>query len=183
MQAVRWFSGIGCLMVASFFGFAGCQPAEEPEEEPAAQEPMAESDEERIRALADRYASAWNEGDAAAVAELYALDGDLVGVEGRVHEGRAEVLDRMSEDFDGIFQGTEITITTDSVRLIEPEIALVDGTFTITGMTGPDGEAMDPLEGRYSNIVVEHGGEWQLEAVRPMVPQPVAAAESPESQG
>jgi uncharacterized protein (TIGR02246 family) len=166
---------------AGLLSLGGCQPQGEPEtteEEPAAEEPTGMDDEAAIRSLADRYTAGWADGDAAAIASLFGADGDLVGVEGRVSKGRAAVQARLAEDFEGMFKGTQIAITIESIRFLEPTIAIVDGTFEISGITGADGAAAPPLKGLYSNLVEKEGGDWLFEAVRPMVPQAVAAAAS-----
>lgn len=181
MRAFSFPILIACGLVVAVLCLAGCQPVGEPEpaEDTAAEEAPAQDDEAAIRSLADRYVSGWANGDAVAIASLYASDGDLVGVEGRVHKGRSEVEGRLAEDFEAIFNGTQISITTDSVRFLEPGVAITDGSFEVTGITGPDGAAADPLKGLYSNVVVKEGGEWALKSVRPMVPQ-TAPSESDE---
>jgi uncharacterized protein (TIGR02246 family) len=181
MRAFPYPLLMACCLGAGLLSVGGCQPGGEQEtmeEEPAAEEPSGMDDEAAIRALADAYTAGWANGDAAAVASLYAPEGDLVGVEGRVHKGRAAVQARLAEDFSGVFKGTQIAITTESIRFLNPTTAIVDGTFEISGITGADGAAAPPLKGLYSDLVMKEGGDWLLEAVRPMVPQ---AAPAPES--
>jgi uncharacterized protein (TIGR02246 family) len=48
-------------------------------------------DDDRMRAVADGYTSAWNSGSAEAVAEFYAPDGRIVINRGEPWEGRAGV--------------------------------------------------------------------------------------------
>lgn len=165
---------IAYCLAAAILGVVACQPAGEPETtaEPAAEETTAADDEAAIRALGDRYASAWADGDAAAAANLYASDGDLVQVDGRVHKGRAEIQAALAGDLEGVFKGTQISIATESVRFLEPAVAMMDGSFEITGITGPDGAAADPLRGLFSNVGVKEGGTWTLKCVRAMVPLP-----------
>lgn len=174
MRAISIPMLIAYCLAAGILSLAGCQPAGEPETtgEPAAEATTAADDEAAIRAIGDSYASAWADGDAAAVANLYASDGDSVGVDGRFLKGRAEIQAALAEDLEGFFKGTQISITTDSVRFLEPSVAMMDGSFEITGITGPDGAAADPLRGLFSNIGVKEGGTWTLGCVRAMVPLP-----------
>ncbi len=132
-----------------------------PAVEPAA-DTTADDDEAAIRSLTDGYATAWSAADAATITSYYASNGDLIGVEGRVSKGHEEIEARVTDDFSGMFSGTQITINTDSVRFLEPGVAITNGSFEVTGIKGPDGEAADPLNGLYRNVLVKEDGEWRI---------------------
>ena len=52
-------------------------------------------------------------------------------------------------------QEVPISIETITVRFLEPTVAIADGTFEITGITGPDGSAAPSLKGLFSNLKVK----------------------------
>lgn len=178
MRSFPFLSLVACGLTAAVLSLVGCQPAaEEPEPAAEEEETAGMDDEAALQALADGYAAGWNAADAAAIANLFATDADFVGADGQTAEGRAGIEAMLAEQLDGMFKGTEMSLTVDSVRFIEAEVAVVDGSFEITGITGPDGEAAEPSQGLYSNVVVKEGGEWKLKSVRAMVPQTAPAEE------
>ena len=111
-------------MVLGFLAVA-CQPSGEPEAEeavPAAEPAM--SDEDLIRQVAGDFATAW--GDAEAIGELFAADGDSLSLDGQLYSGRDQVEQRYADLFEGIYSGTTVALTTTSIRFLQPDVAVVD---------------------------------------------------------
>ncbi|HSC56939.1 MAG TPA: SgcJ/EcaC family oxidoreductase [Nitrospira sp.] len=54
------------------------------------------SDEQRVAALYRELLNCWNKRDAAAFAALFAEDGQTVGFDGSIHDGRAQILADLS---------------------------------------------------------------------------------------
>jgi uncharacterized protein (TIGR02246 family) len=151
----------------------GCQPAEEPE--PAAA--PAPTDEELLHQLASDFEVAWGQGDAAAIAAFWTEDGDTVDENGHF-QGRSAVEDNYRQGFETIYKGTSIAIEMTSVRFLRPDVAVADGTYTITGATGPEGEELPAINGLWMNVNVKADDKWYIGSSRPMVP--VEAPEPPE---
>ena len=57
-----------------------------------------------------------------------------------------------------------------SVRFLQPDVAVADGTYVITGAKGPGGEDLPAIEGLWSNVNVKAGGQWLIACSRPMLP-------------
>ncbi|MFQ5792179.1 MAG: YybH family protein [Acidobacteriota bacterium] len=170
-----WILAMVLSLAAPAFLLPGCQPGEEPvAEEAPPEEPSPAADmaaeEEAIQQAADAFTAAWNNGDAKAIAELFAPDGDSVSPEGELATGREEVEKRYAEDFSETYKGTTISITTTSIRFLEPDVALVDGSYEIAGMKGPEGEEMPVVKGLYLNVCMKEGGQWLIVSLRPMIP-------------
>ena len=53
-----------------------------------------------------------------------------------------------------------------------------DGTYTVTGATGPEGEELPAIDGLWMNVNVKADGRWYISSSRPMIP--VEAPEPPE---
>jgi uncharacterized protein (TIGR02246 family) len=164
MRTLRFFASVSALPIFLY----GCQPAAEPSHEEAA--PAAMTDEEMIGSIGDHFEQGWASGDAKALGALFADDGDSVGADGQMAHGREAVESRYRELLDGPYKGTSISITTTSTRMLEPAVAIVDGTYQISGMKSADGIEMPAMKGLFTNVSVKHGDHWMIHCSRPMLP-------------
>jgi uncharacterized protein (TIGR02246 family) len=155
------------LFLAAALAGLGCQRAPEPEPEAAA--PAPPSDEDLLHQLAADFAATWNEADAAELAGYWTETGDTLTADGHF-EGRGAIQEYYSQGFAGPYAGTSIAVTMTSVRFLQPDVAVADGTYVITGAKGPDGEDLPAIEGLWSNVNVEAGGQWLIASSRPMLP-------------
>ncbi len=64
--------------------------------------------------------------------------------------------------------GTQ-TATIEQVRFIAPDLALVDGSWTITGARDANGRPLPPIEGRGLEMVQKKQSRWRFVATREMV--------------
>ena len=125
-----------------------------------------------LSAQTDAFAEAWANGDAAAIAALFIEEGDTVGPDGVLFQGREAVQGRYEELFGGMYQGTTVSISQTSASFPSPDVAVVNGTYEIQGMKTADGEDMT-IKGLYMNVAVKQDGEWKIHCSRPMVPRPM----------
>lgn len=146
----------------------GCQPAPEPAPEESA--PAAMSDEEMIDAIGDHFEQAWAGGDAKSLAALFTEDGDSIGPDGEMVHGAQALESRYQEMLGGPYEGTSLSITTTSTRVLEPGVALANGKYEISGMKAADGTEMPAVGGLFTNVVVKHGDHWMIHCLRSMVP-------------
>ncbi len=128
------------------------------------------ADEAAIRQLGTQLPTAWNKGDAKALADLWLVDGDYVSSTGRVARGRAEVQKAFTEQWAGVYKGAKLATTTTSIRFVKAGVAVVDGTFELTGMKGSDGKALPVRSGLSTTVAVKKGDLWYIAALRGMVP-------------
>jgi uncharacterized protein (TIGR02246 family) len=80
------------------------------------------------------------------------------------------VQSQYAELFEGLFKGTSISITTTSIRFLQPDVAVVDGSYEITGMKDAEGNDLPAVKGMYTNISVKEGEQWLFACSRPMIP-------------
>lgn len=116
---------------------------------------MANDDQAAIAAANQRWASAFNAGDAAALAALYTEDATLMAPGGEPATGRDAIQAALQAGIDAA-PGTEVGLET--VSLEEAGDVLVEvGRYV---MTGPDGGHAD--HGPYLAVWREVDGEWKL---------------------
>lgn len=118
-------------------------------------------EEQAVRALWQQFEQAFNDGDAATAASLYAEDGDRIDARGNLVSGRAQIeagyralLARRAAD-----SSTAPLRATIDVRLLGADVALLDGRWTGTRV----GVAVC---GRFTLVASRRDGRWQFVAGR-----------------
>jgi uncharacterized protein (TIGR02246 family) len=125
-----------------------------------------------IRALAEKAAACWNAGDAATLASFWAEDGDLVDVSGNRTSGRAEIQKRFAGALGGPYKGSRLSLQVDTIRFVQPAIAVTDGHFELEGGHGTDGSALPAEQGLYTDVLIRKSGKWEVASHREMIPAP-----------
>ncbi len=121
------------------------------------------SDESSItRLIADRQA-AWNSGDGAAYARLLTPDADISSATGRIARGRDAVVQLYQEQRAGAYAGASTTSRITHIRLIRPDVAIVDASFENSGIRGNSG----PSQGKIVFVVAKQPDQrWLITAIR-----------------
>lgn len=118
-----------------------------------------------IDALMDSWTAANDFGDAKAISALYAMDVDLVLINGQLVVGRESIEAMYQTAFDQL-PGNKARVVRESRRLLGDGIVVDDGTWEMIGVL-PDGA---PSSGRSTTIFQKHDGQWLIQCVRIMVP-------------
>jgi uncharacterized protein (TIGR02246 family) len=134
--------------------------------------PSQDSVEAAIRERVKQYESAYNSGNADAVAAIYAVDGTHTYALGFTHRGRLEIANGLKEQFSGPMKGTRIAITPLHVRSLSPHVAVEEGAFSVSGLTDVSGKTLPPVNGFCLSIYQKDGNQWFAVAVQCMVPPP-----------
>jgi uncharacterized protein (TIGR02246 family) len=101
----------------------------------------------------------WNARDAAALAALYAEDGQIVGFDGSQHTGQADIAATIAQIFADHPTAAYVGKVRD-VRMLSPEVALLRA---VAGMVPPGGSDLNPaLNAVQSLVAVKHGGTWRI---------------------
>jgi uncharacterized protein (TIGR02246 family) len=141
-----------------------------------AQGPSASSrDEAAIRAIVQKYVDAREARDAKAIEPLFTSDADQLVSDGTWRRGREELVRGMlaSSARTGGHRSIDIT----SIRLLAPDVALVDGRYRQAGLaTGRDRELWSTL------LLRRDPTGWRIAAIRNMLPAaPVPPANRPKA--
>ena len=129
---------------------------------------MSNNENAAIRQLLDALCGAWNRADANAFGARYRDDGTFTNVFGTFHFGRDEFIRRHAEVFRGFLKGTIIKMTARTLRLVRPDVAVVDVDMTYTGFrTLPAGVGL-MVDGLVHSallmVLVKDGGDWWITA-------------------
>ena len=131
--------------------------------------PEKSDDLAAIRAVANSFLDAYRAKDAAALGALFTENAEIVDDEGEVTKGRPAIVER----FAGLFKANEagtLEVAAESIHLLSPEVAIEEGTATVSG---DDGE--EPETSRYSVIYVKQDGHWLHARIQDQTPSELSA--------
>ena len=123
---------------------------------------------EAVDQLLGELAEAWNAGDARAYAARFSPDVTFTNSDGTIDLGRDEVVRRAGDAFRGVLAGTKLTLAVRKLRLVRPDVAVVDLNLRISGMPvppsgaggGPGGELHTSL----LLVLLEEDDGWWITA-------------------
>jgi uncharacterized protein (TIGR02246 family) len=120
--------------------------------------------EQEIRARSAEFAAAWQKHDAALIAAFYTVDGDIVTGNGRVLSGRDGIEQTLRDAFDDSLKESTFKSTVEKVKLIKPDIAIVDYNAELKG-----GNADEPRKFHMVSVLVKQGDKWLTQTSRAIV--------------
>ncbi|HXC50817.1 MAG TPA: SgcJ/EcaC family oxidoreductase [Candidatus Limnocylindrales bacterium] len=125
--------------------------------------------QDAIRKLYSEFETEWNKHDVAKMAQHWAIDGDHVEPDGTMAKGRDEVTALLTKQHASVFKNSTLKLTVKSVWIMSDTVALVDGTYELSGAVRPDGEAVPTREGKLTSVLLLDK-TWQIAASRLMIP-------------
>jgi len=117
---------------------------------------------------------AWNAGDLDGYRKLLTEDADVVSATGRKSAGRDALIALSAEQKQQpSYRDATITATQiHAIRLVTPDVALVDATYRMTGVRIPADSEARPVEGLILFVMVEQAGAWRIASIRALPPSP-----------
>jgi uncharacterized protein (TIGR02246 family) len=113
---------------------------------------------EAVDQLLGEIAEAWNAGDARAYGARYCPDGTFTNTDGTLDLGRDEVVHTAEKAFQGILAGTKLSLAVRKLRLVRPDVAVVDLDTRVSGMPGGEARISQML------VLVEKDDRWWITA-------------------
>jgi uncharacterized protein (TIGR02246 family) len=125
------------------------------------------NNEAAIERLAHEVDAAYNDGDPARMADYWTESGININPFGDRFEGRANIEADLREGLNGFMKGSQHKLTISHVSSLNEQTAVADGTVTITGIIGFDGNTMEPLTSDFSMICTrDRDGDWRIAQMR-----------------
>lgn len=125
----------------------------------------AAEDDTAIRGLIQNYVDARTMQTPKAIEALFMPDADQLVSDGTRRHGRAELVEGMIES--SRRNPAQRLIAVQTIRLVTPEVALVDATYRQVGSEGA------PVRDMQSTFIVQRTPEgWKIAAIRNMMPAP-----------
>jgi uncharacterized protein (TIGR02246 family) len=130
--------------------------------ERAAPEGRQNEDDQAVRALPDRLATAWASGDADAYAALFTPDADYILFDGSHSRGPAEIAASHRPVFEQFMTGSRLVVESVAVRFLADGIAVIHSK----GGVARRHQRHLPSGSRsvQTMVAVCHGGDWLITA-------------------
>jgi len=125
----------------------------------------AKSNEQQIRERLDEFAATWNKHDPTNMAYFWSVDGDLINPAGRKAKGLTEIQRLFQDEQNGVMKNSTYSVTSASIRMLEPTLAMVDSDAEITGVANPDGSTAT-LKPHVAILMRKTGGIWWVVTAR-----------------
>ena len=129
----------------------------------------AQGDEQTIRGMVEQAIRRLNKGDLTVFDDFWAEDADYVSVDGRLVTGRSQIQAFFQALTAASAGQAQQASSIERVRFLTPELALVDGSWTVTGARDAAGQELPPIKGRGVEVVQKRTGRWWFVATREMV--------------
>jgi len=156
---------VGALVLSSSFASAQDRSPRKSTPAPAGGGPEATSSQQNADATAvgellQAFIKAYNAKDAKALGALFTQNAEIQDEEGDMTVGRDAIVARFARSFsaDG---GDTLGVTTESFRFLGSDLAIEEGTATISSRAGGS-----PRTNRYSVIYAREGGRWLHARIR-----------------
>lgn len=120
------------------------------------------ADEQALRNLPQLHCDAWNKGDARALAELFATDGDWVTVATVYLHGRTDYQTFHARLLDGRFKGSKFVPIHTTVRFLRPDLGVLHWSWKMRGDENYDGTPRPPRYGLLTMVAEKRSGKWQI---------------------
>lgn len=136
----------------------------------AAETGKTTADDATIRSIVPNFEKAWTRCDAKALSLLWTKDGDFQSPHASFARGRREIEKFYREAFDSGYCGSAGTGKIESIRLVQKNVAIIDGTWEIRGAHDQNKQDMPPEQGRFTAVVTRQNDAWRIVAQREMIP-------------
>ena len=133
----------------------------------AASDSLAQTAESnQLEEFAIKYEETWQSHDAERLADFFAEDSDMiVGIQPRI-AGRPAIEKSWNLYFSRIDSGRVVEISIESIRILSPNIALLNVHTTTGGTHSKTGEDLESRKARGTWVVTRSSGDWRISALR-----------------
>ncbi|MFL6727290.1 MAG: SgcJ/EcaC family oxidoreductase [Sphingomicrobium sp.] len=114
-----------------------------------------------IEQLIERENGAWNALDAAAFSAAVADDCVFTNIFGQVFSGKEAFEQQHARIFAGVYKGSVLQQSIDYLRLVQPDVAIVDTSVTLSAPAGDFGPART-LHTKLAQVFVRRDGKWRI---------------------
>lgn len=163
-------TALPCLRLSAASSGAASSPV--PGQTGGAAAAAGAADDAALREVVRLYVNAREARDPAAIGALFTEDADQLVSSGEWRRGR-DVLVKGTLASSAQTGGTR-AITVETIRLVGPDVAVVDGRYEISGLAGGATRRMWS-----SFVMVRQDGAWRITAIRNMAPTQPAGGQAP----
>ncbi len=128
------------------------------------------ANEAEIREIYKQFTAAWNTHEVGKISGMWAIDGDHIEPDGTVAKSREEVDVLLARQHGSVFKDTQLELNIDTVWFMRGDVALIDGTYAISGIHDLEGNAISGRGGHLTSVLIKEKNRWWIAASRLMIP-------------
>lgn len=113
-----------------------------------------------------RYEETWQSHDAERLADFFAEDADMIMGIQPIIAGRAAIQAWWDGYFSRLDSGRVISISVESIRVLGPDVVLLNVETTTGGTHSETDETLESRMARGTWVVTRSGGDWRIAALR-----------------
>jgi uncharacterized protein (TIGR02246 family) len=129
---------------------------------------LPRTDEAELAGLLETFTTGWNAGSGDALARAFAEDADFTNVMGLRAHGREVIARGHDEILATIFKGTRSTGVVEQIRLVRPDVAVVDAKLTVEGLEGL--HIPGPVMAKAKFVATKEDGTWSIVSFTNAIP-------------
>jgi uncharacterized protein (TIGR02246 family) len=141
---------------------------DQPQKSTTETKPSSDADEQAIRKMIAAFVEHFNKGDLSNVGGAWAEDAEYIDESGTHTKGR-EAIVAMFKKAAAESKGSKMELKVTSVRMLNGDVALLDGASTQTAADG----TVD--EGRFTTVWFKTNGKWMIRSARDLPAESTAA--------
>jgi len=115
-----------------------------------------------------KFTRAWDAADAKALGQLFEADGRLVIPDGMELTGRDAIAAFYASAFERGYRGSKGRGEVMRVTQLTPQLAIIEGEWSIDGAKSPDGSQRERESGQFSAVIRKSDGTWRIIVLREM---------------
>lgn len=119
-----------------------------------------------IKNTTQAFQDAWNARDVKAVISHYAPSASVMDHEGNQAMGTEQVQSWLQQSFAGLYKNANSEFEVSNVRMLGPNLALVDLHLTSQNMSGKEGQALSPQEFHITVVGQKKANKWLIHDMR-----------------
>ena len=119
------------------------------------------ADETAIRANVGQMMKGWNAKSGAEFAKPFAEDADYVVINGMQFKGRLAIAQSHQGIFDSFFKNTTLSLSTDSIRFLRVDVAVVHVSGVLKQTEGASTRATNA---KITLVMTKESGRWEIAA-------------------
>jgi uncharacterized protein (TIGR02246 family) len=146
------FAFLACTLVIGSTGYASASEAR---------------DDSSVRALGDTFATAFVQKNAELRASVFDKGGSFVTPQGDFLQGRVAMVKDFGPEAQQAVNGrTQAAFSNYRIRLIKPDVAVVDALLTLRNVNGPHGTIIPVIPINFFYVAVRHPDKWLIQIGR-----------------
>jgi uncharacterized protein (TIGR02246 family) len=115
----------------------------------------------QIQSKLNQFDHGWNAHDPRQMASVFAGDGVYLNPEGQTARGRREIEQAFGREHQAMMSQSTIVERLESLRLLNPDLALADVNVNIANQTDPNGQPLPEQQFHAVILFKKVGDQWQ----------------------